>query len=179
MFDITPPHLHLLLNHLPVVGIMGAVLLLLFGMIRNNAELKRTALVSFVLVAILSFLANSTGCGAARAVRNFTGIEQVRIHDHSSVADTSSMVSYILGVIALIGLVLAWVKKGTNPSNDALAYVRHHKEPRAALLWLCLVIGLVEVYLLAWTANLGGRIRHPEIDPGFSIPAQQLPSPSK
>jgi len=42
-------HVHLLLNHLPVVGTFFGVLLLLLALLRKSEELKRVSLGVFVL----------------------------------------------------------------------------------------------------------------------------------
>jgi uncharacterized membrane protein len=172
MFNITAPHWHLLINHLPVVGVMAAVLLLIWAMVRNNAELKRTALLTFVLVAILSFLANLTGGPAAHIARDLPGVNRQDIRAHSSMADKATYLSWIVGAVALIGLIDGWRRKDTGPADKAIVnYVRHHKEPHNAYIIACLLLGLLEVVMLAWTAELGGAIRHPEIRSGFVAPA--------
>ena len=171
MFNITAPHWHLLINHLPVVGIMASVLLLIWGLIRNSAELKRTALLTFVLVGILAFVANWTGDGASGVVRDIPGVNRQDIREHSSAADIATYISMGLAGIALIGLIGTWRKKedtGVSTEN----YIRHHKEPHKAFIIICLIVGLIDIYVLAWTANLGGEIRHPEIRAGFQVPAK-------
>ena len=177
MFNITAPHWHLLMNHLPVVGVMAAVLLLIWAMIRNNAELKRTALLTFVLVAIFAFLANFTGDGAAHVARDIPGVNRQDIREHSSMADKATYLSLIVGAVALIGLIDGWRRKDHGPADNAIVnYVRHHKEPHKAYIIACLVLGLLQVYLLAWTAELGGEIRHPEINSGYVAPANPTPA---
>jgi hypothetical protein len=170
MFDITPAHLHLLVNHIPVIGIMGAVLLLVWAMIRNNAELKRAALIAFVLVGISAYVAGWTGEGAAPIVRHIPGIDRAKIGAHIYAANYAFYTSIILGVIALVGLILAWKKKENSGMVSVGQYVRHHKEPHKVIVIICLVVGLFDVYLLALTANAGGQIRHPEIVQGFQAP---------
>ncbi|HWF44665.1 MAG TPA: hypothetical protein VG537_08480 [Candidatus Kapabacteria bacterium] len=165
------------MNHLPVVGVMSAVLLLIWAMIRNNAELKRTALLTFVLVAIFAFLANYTGDGASHVVRDLPGVNRQDIRAHSSMADWATYLSWLVGAVALIGLINGWRKKDTGPADNAIQnYVRHHKEPHNAFIIACLLLGLFEVVLLAWTAELGGAIRHPEIRSGFVVSANPSPA---
>jgi hypothetical protein len=169
MFGITPAHLHLLVNHIPVEGIMGSVLLLLYAILRNNAELKRTALLAFVLVGIAAFVADLTGDGAAGVAKHIPGVERAAISAHSAAADTARFVSYALAAVSLLGLILAWRTKEVEATNaiNAHDYVRHHKEPHKAIIILCLLIGLLDVYFFAMTAYKGGLIRHPEIESGF------------
>ena len=45
-------HLHIMINHFPVVGAFGATLLLIWAWYRRNDELERAALLVWVLVAL-------------------------------------------------------------------------------------------------------------------------------
>ena len=52
LMDLIPAnaaHWHLVLNHLPVVGSMAALLLLAWALVRNTDDLKRTAAASLVM----------------------------------------------------------------------------------------------------------------------------------
>lgn len=175
MFGITPPHLHLLVNHLPVEGSMIALILLIYAMARNNAELKRTALLAFVLTGIAAFVANLTGSGAAHVARTIPGVERTAISAHSAMADTATYIAFALAAIALVGLILAWRKQKMEETIGE--YVRHHKEPHKVIVILCLLVGLLDVYFFAMTAYKGGLIRHPEIQSTYQVPAA-APAPS-
>jgi asparagine N-glycosylation enzyme membrane subunit Stt3 len=54
-------HIHLSLNHLPVVGTFFGVLLLLLALLRKSEELKRVSLGVFVLTALLALPVYFTG----------------------------------------------------------------------------------------------------------------------
>jgi len=177
MFDLTPTHLHLLVNHLPVEGGIFATVLLIYAMIRNNAELKRTSLILLVIVGITAFVADTTGGGAARVVRKIPGTERKNISDHAEAADFAKIMSGITAVVALGGLIAAWRRKekvqivNANGNETVVRdYVRYHKAPHTAVIVLCLLLSLVSVSVLARVAYLGGKIRHPEIDAGFQLP---------
>jgi hypothetical protein len=47
-------HIHLMINHFPVVGVMGAILLFLYALIRKSEEVKMVSLGLFVLVALIT-----------------------------------------------------------------------------------------------------------------------------
>ena len=49
-------HLHLVVNHLPIVGILIGTLILIAGLILKKTEVKLTALGVFVFSAIASIL---------------------------------------------------------------------------------------------------------------------------
>jgi RsiW-degrading membrane proteinase PrsW (M82 family) len=157
MFDFTPPHLHLLVNHFPVEGSIIVLALLIYAMIRRSAELKRIALVGFVLLGIAAYVSDLTGGGASHEMRNVTGIDKQLIHEHSEAADWARNISYVFAVVALVGLILAW----RNPTD---------KTPNKWIVILCLIGGLFEVSTFAKTAYQGGLIRHPEIQSSFPVP---------
>src|ERR1700733_9919025 len=172
MFDNTPAHLHLLVNHFPVEGRIAAFLLLVYAMIRRSAELKRVALIAYVLVGIATFVADSTGGGAAHEMRNIPGIQRALIKEHAAAADWAQMIAFGVAVVAAGGLILAWKKPDSaSIANNTGEYVRHHKEPPQWIIIVCLVAGLLEISVFAKTAYQGGLIRHPEIQSSFPIPA--------
>ena len=174
MFDITPVHLHLLVNHVPVIGIVAAVLLLIWAMIRHNGEMKRTALIAFVLVGISAFVADSTGDGAASVARHIPGVERADIKEHSAAADYAKTCSLILAVISLVGLILSARKKEDPGLVSVDHYVRHHHEPNKWIVIACLLVGLFDMAILARVAYLGGAIRHPEMVSGYRAPASTV-----
>ncbi|MFI5201412.1 MAG: hypothetical protein ACHQNE_03400 [Candidatus Kapaibacterium sp.] len=176
MFGITPVHLHLLLNHIPVIGSMGSVLLLIYAMARNNAELKRAALIACVLTGLAAYATDYTGDGAEHVAKQISGINRQDISAHAKAGDTAMDVSLVLGAVALFGLILAWNKKGGEQTIGD--YIRHHKEPHRWIMIACLVIGLADIYFVSIAAYKGGLIRHPEIQAGYQSPAVSNPTPS-
>jgi hypothetical protein len=171
MFDLTPAHLHLLVNHLPVEGSIFAFLLLIYAMARRSAELKRLALLAFILVGICAFVADYTGGGASREMRNVAGVDRALIKEHSAAADWAQMIAFGVAVVSLVGFILALKKPNTTLiSTDTDEYFRHHKEPPQWIILVCLIAGLLEVSVFAMTAYRGGLIRHPEIQSSFQLP---------
>jgi hypothetical protein len=150
-------HWHLILNHLPVVGSIGALLLTAWALIRNSEELKRAALGAVVLVAISAIPAYLTGDPAEHDVNGLAGVSERWISNHEEVAQVALWAALIVGAAALG--VLAFFRK-TRPI------------PRWAMI-LVLVLQLVVCGLMGLTANYGGRIHHPEIR---TYPTPESPS---
>ena len=142
-----PVHLHLLLNHLPVVGTAFTLVLLLVALAKNSAELKRVSLAFLVLVALLAVPVYLTGKSAEVAVMMLDGFEESFIEQHADAAQWAFGAQVALGVLALAGL---FVTRRGQPLPKWCA---------SALLALTLLV----CGLMARTANLGGQIRHPEI----------------
>ena len=66
---MTLSHLHLVLNHVPVIGSVIAFGLLLLALVRRSADLRRAGLEVFVLVGLLSLPAYLSGARRAGRTR--------------------------------------------------------------------------------------------------------------
>ncbi len=149
-------HLHLLLNHVPVIGTFLGLLLFLVAFVRKSEELKKVTLGLFVLLALVTVPVYLTGDPAEEMIENIPGISNAMIHRHEDAALFSLIAVEVAGVIALAGLLLFNRKKGL---GNLLAIVT-------------LAFSLVTGGLLAWTSNLGGQVRHTEISSGVGSQPQ-------
>ncbi len=75
-------HMHLVLNHVPVIGAGLLVLLLLYGMLRRSNDVVRAALLGFVALALLAVPAYLTGEPAGKAIKGHPGIALGAIEVH-------------------------------------------------------------------------------------------------
>ncbi len=140
-------HLHLLINHVPVLGTLFGLLLLIFASCKRSDELRRTALGTFVIVALAAVATYLTGDPAEHVVKGLPGVYGALIERHDNAAGIALGGAITLGVLSLGGLI--WFRRGRPIKNWFSAVV---------LAGAILVTGL-----MAWTANLGGQIRHTEI----------------
>ncbi len=143
---------HLVLNHIPVLGVPFGLILLCAGALRKSDDLKRAALVALVVVALSSLGAYFTGEPAEDTIEGVPTVSGPAIEEHEESAAVSLAVVEVLGVAAIVGLLVYW-KRGRMSSWLLLATI---------------VLALAGSVLMARTANLGGRIHHPEVRPGFS-----------
>jgi hypothetical protein len=141
------PHIHLVLTHIPVIGIGVVVALLLTGRARGSRELEWVSLQMFVALALLSISVFLTGSPASHQIREMPGISRQTIHIHSRAADFAFWSMELLGVLSL-GVLVRFRSPGTVPTRLTTAL---------------LALALLVLGLMIWTAGLGGRIRHPEI----------------
>ena len=79
-------HLHLLLNHVPTVGAVAALGLLLLGFVRRNEHLTHAGLEALYVVALLTLPAYISGAGAYRELRNASGVSDIAVRLHQDVA---------------------------------------------------------------------------------------------
>lgn len=143
-------HIHLILNHIPVLGAAFGLLLLFYAQLRKTEELKRAALAVLVLTALVAVPAYLSGGEAEEVVEGVPGAHEALIEEHEEAATLALIGCEILGVVALVG----W-------------YLNRNRPLPGRLVVLCLVFSLVVALLMARAANLGGEIGHPEIRAGF------------
>jgi uncharacterized membrane protein len=142
-------HLHLLLNHFPVIGTIVALGLFLISFVGKNEDLRRSSYIVFAAVALLTIPAFLSGFGAQIMVRG-PGVSDALIDRHESSALLSLWFMLATGTLALVGL---WQSQGTSRLP--------HWNVSAVLVFSLLTVGL-----MARTGNTGGDIRHPEVRPG-------------
>jgi hypothetical protein len=141
-------HAHLMINHFPVIGILFILLLLLYGLIRKNEEIKKVSLGAFVLLAFITLPVYFTGEGAEKVVKHLPGVTEAFIGRHEEMAGLAVVLIELLGIASLAGLIF-FIRRGVALPTWFIAL----------MLFLTIVAGSV----VGFTANLGGQIRHTEI----------------
>jgi len=139
-------HLHLVLNHVPVVGALFALLLFASAIVLRETVSTKFALGFTAAIAAVSVVVYFTGGAAEEAVEKLAGVTERSIERHEEAAELTTIAMSILGGLSLV----------------ALFVFRARKAPR----WVAMagLVGTVIVStLMGWTANLGGQIRHTEI----------------
>jgi uncharacterized membrane protein len=149
-------HYHLVLNHLPILGTVFGLLLLLTARVRRNQELLHLCLAIFAIVAVLTIPTYLTGEAAEGVVDGLPGVSERIVEKHQDAALASSIAVWLLGVLSAYGL---W---------------RSRRVPAVApwLVNICLLLGLLGSGLMLWTGALGGQIRHTEIRPLAPVPTE-------
>lgn len=138
---------HLFVNHLPVVGFVGAVLALIAGSVIKSVEVKRFVLGLTVIAGLSSLPALWTGEPAEGVIEHLPGVDEALIHQHEEAAEFATVLAVITAVAATGALFLQFSKP----------------ESLKKTLPGVLVLSLVTVAAMGKTAHEGGKIRHPEI----------------
>jgi len=149
-------HLHLLLNHLPVVGTLIGTLLLAVALLRRSDELGRVSLGLFALLGVIALAVYLTGEPAEDAVEKLPGFSHGVVDRHQDAALVATIVVGLVGTFALASLL----------------FYRRRALPR----WVTVLgfgAALVASSAMAYTANLGGQIRHTEIRAGTILPSER------
>ena len=154
------PHIHLLLNHAPLFGTIVGTTFLAAAILRNH-HLIRPALYVLVLSGIAAIVVYLTGEPAADAL---VSVPEGLVDRHEDMAGITIVATSLAGVMALIALIV-------------------DRRFPALTRWMngaVLALALGASGLLAWTANLGGQIQHPEargraVAPGTNAPGVEEP----
>lgn len=139
-------HLHLLLNHFPVIGTVIGAALLAVALLRRSSELGKVSLALFAALGAISVLVFLTGEPAEEAIEGLSDFSETITERHEEFALIATTVLASFGAIAL-GVLTAFRKKAL---------------PRWVTLF-GLLISLVAGGLMTYTAMLGGQVRHTEI----------------
>src|SRR5579872_5022723 len=97
-------HLHLLINHFPVLGTMIGLGLFLFSFFGKNSDLRRASYIIFACMALIAIPTFESGMAAARMIQGRRGISESLVLRHESSAMLSIWFMLVLGGLSLIGL---------------------------------------------------------------------------
>lgn len=140
-------HIHLILNHIPLIGVGFTILLFIFALIRSSKDLINVSLIFTIIVALWAIPAYLTGEPAEEIVEELPGISENLIKQHEEMAEKAFIFLEVVGALALITLIVK----------------SYSQKLGGWLMYLTLIGLLVGGGMIAWTANLGGRINHPEV----------------
>ncbi|TNE63550.1 MAG: hypothetical protein EP344_04405, partial [Bacteroidetes bacterium] len=82
------PHLHLLLNHFPIIGTLLGLGVMFFGFLRRSDDVKITALWIWLIMGILAIPVLLTGEPAEEAVEGLAGVSENFLHEHEEAGET-------------------------------------------------------------------------------------------
>jgi hypothetical protein len=165
-------YLHLVTNHIPIVGIPFALAVLLIGIWRNSDEIKAVGFLIFAFLGLVTIGVYLLGQGGEDFVEDLAGVSHDAIEDHEGVATfalASVLVTAAAAVFALLrygGLRLLAPRFRKTAEADK---VDTQTRPSVFPTWIVLsvlAIALVTSGILGYTGRLGGKIRHPEFHGG-------------
>jgi hypothetical protein len=146
---VTIGHLHLILNHFPVIGSVIVLLLLMLAAYRRSEDVARAALSLAVLAGAVSIAVYFTGEPAESLIERLPGFSESLTERHEDAALVATILVGGMSVLALA--MLATHRRGRPLSRRTVATAAG--------------FALVACGALGYTAFLGGQIRHTEIRP--------------
>lgn len=138
-------HLHLVLNHLPILGTFFALCLLLAGLVLRDRSLKRAGLVTLILIALVTPGVYLSGESAEEMVEKLPGFLETYIEEHEEMAKIALFFTSTAGVLSALSLLRGESRR---------------------LVILTLLWGLLTFGIMGLVGNSGGKIRHSEIREG-------------
>ena len=140
-------HWHLMLNHLPLLGLAIGTVLLAYGAGHRHEDVQRASLGLLVVAGLSAIAVYLTGEPAEEVVEGLANVSHDALEAHEHFAIYALVGGITTGVVALGTLLYGGLRR-------SLA--------RWTVL-LTLVLALATTGLLGYTANLGGKISHPEL----------------
>jgi hypothetical protein len=156
-------HLHLLLNHVPTVGAVVALGLLIVAFVRRDEPLKLAGLEVLFAIAVLTLPVYISGVAAHQKLKNQPGISDDAMRVHQDAALDGFMVTEFAGFVAWIAL---WQSRRRGRATPGLV-------PAAT------VLAILALVIMGRAATLGGDIRHPEIRANASAAAEPAGDPER
>ena len=155
---MNPAYLHLIVNHVPIIGIGFVILLFIIGLVRKSGELINVSLIFVIFIALFTIVVHQTGEAAEEFVQGKPGFSEEVVLEHDYAADLAFIFAEVIGVFALL----------------ALATKRYKKKYANALVVITLIGLIVTGALMIRAANLGGKINHPEIHSEIGVIGEVL-----
>jgi len=146
-------HAHLLTNHIPILGSIFGVLLLIIGMVLRNKTAEIIAISTILLASIFTIPVYLSGEEAEDKVESLQGVSEHELEEHEEHADLSLWLMLVGGGLALMTLA---------------SYKMAPKLTKTARISTLVVTGVAFLSLIP-LANHGGKIMHSELrDTGTS-----------
>lgn len=140
-------HLHLILNHFPVLIIVLSLALIVWGVLAKKPDITRVSLIGFVLAGLLVIPVFLSGNSAEEIVESIPGIRESVINQHEEFAEITVWVTLVMAVMSLVGLFIE----------------RRFRMFFKKYTLILVLFGIITGGFLGYTGYLGGHIRHPEI----------------
>jgi uncharacterized membrane protein len=140
-------HFHLLVNHIPIVGTIFGMLILLAGIVLKNVTVKQTGLGTLVFSALSSSIALFTGDPAGEAVEGLPGVVNSMVEHHENIAYSSLWIVVPMGLLAALAFYSLWKKERNGNTLSLVTFL----------------LSVIAVAMMSWVGLTGGEIRHTEI----------------
>lgn len=154
-------HLHLLSNHVPIIGAFLGAVVLVVGMIRKSPPTLAAAYWVFIIAAVVGLAAYFSGEGAEEAVEHLPGVSHDIIEAHEDIAKFTLIAMGLLGGLSIFGLLRS----------------KNHFDNIKTLATVILLVAIASFGVGVYTGLTGGQIRHTEVRssaPGVSQPPAEM-----
>ena len=150
---MNPAHIHLLLNHIPVIGFGIGLALFVVAFLLKQSDLHRVCLVIFFLAAAVTIATYVSGSDARQKLKEQPDISDPLMAAHEDAALIAFVFMEITGFLSWISL---WI----------------WDRPARFARWntgVILISAALTFVLMARASYMGGAIRHPETEAAQTI----------
>lgn len=140
-------HWHLMLNHVPLLGLLFGSGLLTYGLWGAYEDVQRGSLALLAVAGLSAVAVYLTGEPAEEVIEGLAGVSHEAIEGHEE-----------FGIVALTGGLVTGLS-----AVGALFYGRLRRSLARWTVVLTFALAVVSVGVFTYTAYLGGKISHPEL----------------
>jgi hypothetical protein len=163
-------YLHLVTNHIPIIGLPFALVLLISGIWLKSDEIKAFGLLALTVLGFITLGVYLLGQGGEDFVEELAGVSHDSIEEHEKMATVSLVMVGITGILSLFGLIFY---KGfrllLRRAPDTIENVAENETAVRGrsyfpkwLIFAVLTLAILSSGVLGYTGKLGGKIRHTE-----------------
>lgn len=153
-------HLHLLVNHFPIIGLIIGTVVLLFGIILKSVVTRKVALAILFFAALFSIPSFSSGEGAEEVIEHSPAMNELvdhLIHEHEEKAETFMIFAWSIMLLSLVSLFGEWKAK---------SFAKY-------LSITTLIVAFIACFFAKEVGTSGGEIAHPEIRKEFKMSKEE------
>ena len=150
VFPSTGPHLHIVLNHFPLIGSVFVLGLLIASAYMKNDDMRRVSLILFVVLGLLAIPTYITGAAAGWA---YQGRPEMSVQILDAHRDAALMAFVFIGLTGLVSWLVLWRERRYGRASTAGFYA-------------VLALGIVALLTIVEAGSLGGTVLRPELREG-------------
>jgi uncharacterized membrane protein len=150
VFPNTGPHLHIVLNHFPLIGSVFVLGLLIASAYMKNDDMRRVSLILFVVLGLLAIPTYITGAAAGWA---YQGRPDMSVQILDAHRDAALMAFVFIGLTGLVSWLVLWRERRYGRASTAGFYA-------------VLALGIVALLTIVEAGSLGGTVLRPELREG-------------
>lgn len=146
-----PLYLHVLINHIPELGLGISLLALFLGLVFQSREARQVGLILVFLCAASAIPVSWTGQKGYNAIYfSIEPADQAWLNAHMKAAEEWTWAFYVLMALTLAAIIcsLRW------PRSEVL------------WVWMVLLLGVATFAISGYISYFGGRVRHVEFREG-------------
>ncbi|MBF0488188.1 MAG: hypothetical protein HQK98_08525 [Nitrospirae bacterium] len=146
-------HVHLIVNHIPMLWAVFAFVLYYYGTIKKNGDIQKAALLGFAATTAITWLVFRSGENAAGNVAGLPLLSLDYLYEHEQWAQKTLWALYAAGAIATLGVVKMWLKR----------------QLHGVFFIFFSIVAVAAIALSAITSDIGAKIANPGVRPGSTL----------